>query len=241
MIIGISGVAAAGKDTLADMLVERGKYVKVALADPIKRMVRDAFAFSWTQLWGPSAGRDAPDERYPRERHVWSHGVCACCGARCPVDVAPTDFDQQCYLTPRYALQTLGTEWGRHAYQNVWVDYLIRTAEKLSKEGGYNYSSSSQDGLSHDWRPGDDNWHYDVVVPDVRFQNEIDALRKAGAYLIRIVRPGAGIGGAHTSETEQTKIPNGAFDMVVDNSGTLEDLKICAAQIVEGLALPRGS
>jgi hypothetical protein len=37
MIIGITGRAGAGKDTVADILVERHSFVRVALADEIKR------------------------------------------------------------------------------------------------------------------------------------------------------------------------------------------------------------
>ena len=35
---------------------------------------------------------------------------------------------------PRFALQTLGTEWGR-CYENTWVDYGIRMAQKILAEG----------------------------------------------------------------------------------------------------------
>jgi hypothetical protein len=33
-------------------------------------------------------------------------------------------------LTPRHALQTLGTQWGRACYENVWVDLGIRRAKE---------------------------------------------------------------------------------------------------------------
>jgi hypothetical protein len=66
-----------------------------------------------------------------------------------------------------------------------------------------------------------------VVIPDVRFKNEIDGLRAHGAKLIRIVRSSAGLAGAagqHTSETEQASIPDDAFDTVIQNDGTLAEL-----------------
>lgn len=43
MLIGICGKASAGKDTVADYLVKKYSYKKIALADPIKRMVKDVF------------------------------------------------------------------------------------------------------------------------------------------------------------------------------------------------------
>jgi hypothetical protein len=67
-----------------------------------------------------------------------------------------------------------------------------------------------------------------VVIPDVRFMNEIAAIQAAGGVVIRIVRPGSGLDGAagqHESETEQTLIPDSQFDCVIDNSGTLAELR----------------
>lgn len=77
MIIGISGLvindegvavgtAGSGKDTLADLLRDNDKFVKIALADPLKRIARDVYDFTDEQLWGPSANRNEPDKRYPQ-------------------------------------------------------------------------------------------------------------------------------------------------------------------------------
>src|SRR6266404_2066963 len=122
MLVGLSGLAGSGKDTAADHLVAKHNFVKVSLADPLKRMCRDAFDFTDDQLWGPSEKRNAPDERYRRKptQHML-HGrdfntttdKCYTCGAEKPWP--PGLGGEECfhYLTPRYALQKLGTEWGR--------------------------------------------------------------------------------------------------------------------------------
>ena len=44
MLVGICGKAGAGKDTIGDYLVEKHNFKKIALADPIKRLVKDVFA-----------------------------------------------------------------------------------------------------------------------------------------------------------------------------------------------------
>jgi hypothetical protein len=44
MLVGICGKAGAGKDTIGDYLVEKHDFKKIALADPIKRLVKDVFA-----------------------------------------------------------------------------------------------------------------------------------------------------------------------------------------------------
>lgn len=234
MIIGISGQAGSGKDTAADFLVRSRGFAKVSFADPMKRIARDVYKFSFDQLWGPSEARNAPDKRHSRPHGPFRSDRCACCGIdfggalwRSAPAFQEEARKRPCFLTPRFALQQLGSEWGRTCYPDTWVNYLIDVAQKLSVEGGYSYSKGG--GVRHDWRPGDPNWHTSVVVPDVRFENEIAALRKAGAKLIRITRPGAGLSGAagqHGSETEQNNIPDSLFDAVIKNEGTLEDLRM---------------
>jgi hypothetical protein len=43
MLVGICGKAGSGKDTIGDYLVTRYKFQRIALADPIKRLVKDIF------------------------------------------------------------------------------------------------------------------------------------------------------------------------------------------------------
>jgi len=44
MLVGICGKAGSGKDTVGDYLIDRYGFKKIALADPIKRLVKDIFA-----------------------------------------------------------------------------------------------------------------------------------------------------------------------------------------------------
>ncbi len=195
MIIGLSGLAGAGKDTVADMLYRDG-FAKVSFADPMKRFCMDLFDFTPDQLWGDSENRNAPDVRYPRPDGG--------------------------YLTPRHALQTLGTEWGRRCYDMVWIEYALKIHADLCR-GGYGYDA--EDGIF----VADEEATRHVVIPDVRFSNEMQALRQAGAYMVRIVRPGSGLTGDaanHVSEIGQRAIGDYEFDAILDNSGTLEDLEV---------------
>jgi hypothetical protein len=238
MIIGISGLSNSGKDTCADFLVRKHGFVKVSFADPMKRICRDVYGFSFDQMWGRSSARNAPDERLPREHGPYRDGSCACCGLKTSGYTLPEAIargkQNPCYLTPRFALQQLGSEWGRVCYSSTWVDYAIGVAKKLDVEGGYSYTNVS--GLSHDWRPGDENWKASVVIPDVRFENEVDAIKTAGGKLIRITRPNAGLSGSagqHRSETEQTSIPDSEFDGVIVNGGTLTGLELAVTYEIE--------
>lgn len=211
-IIGISGLAGSGKDTAADFLLEHEGFIKISLADPIKRFAMDVWEFTEEQLWGASQFRNAPDYRY---------------------ELSPNNF-----LTPRHVLQHLGTEGGRAIDYDCWIRYAIRTAKRLleakprelcySQAGGLEYyiEQTSQGEFERD-----ENFPEKVkavIIPDVRFINEVRHIKMAGGKLLRVVRPGAGLQGnfaLHQSEIEMAEIPDSEFDSVIRNTGTLDDLK----------------
>ena len=174
MIIGLVGKSGSGKDTVAGFLKESGAYT-IGLADPLKEFCKEVFDFSDAQLYGPSANRNAIDER-------WG-------------------------ITPRHALQTLGTDWGRSLHPDVWLRYAIRRAKVLEAACRT------------------------VVITDCRFQNEAAAIQAAGGEIWKIERPGAGLSGAagdHASEQEIDRIPAHRFIM---NDGSLEDLRAAVIRI----------
>lgn len=211
MIIGICGQAGSGKDTAADFLVKDHGFAKLSFADPMKRFCQEIFDFTDEQLWGPSSARNAPDLRYPRK---FGDGEISADERMVPVATE--------YLTPRYALQKLGTEWGRDCYEPIWVEYALRMAKNLDGLPGRMYTA--QRGLRATMGPA----LAGVAIPDCRFRNEILAVRNAGGKVIRIVRPGAGLQGAastHKSETEMNELPDDLFDVILENTGTLERLR----------------
>lgn len=209
MIIGLVGLAGSGKDTVADMLQRFHGFRKVAFADPLKRIARDVYDFTDEQLWGPSEYRNAADLRYPRETS--------------PGGVVN-------YLSPRYALQTLGTEWGRDCYADTWVDMGIRIArELLDPNGGKDYDAKV--GVFRSTCPPPAG----VVFSDCRFVNEERKIKAAGGKVVRIVRPGAGLAGAaglHASEVEQLQIK---ADVEIVNAGTLDELRENVRGMVESI------
>ena len=94
-------------------------------------------------------------------------------------------------VSTRHMLQTLGTEWGRDGIGNdFWIDVFER----------YNAGQC-------------------VIVPDVRFENEADLVRKNG-ILIHVKGRG-GIDGNHVSE-QAVSIKDG--DVVISNDGSLSEL-----------------
>lgn len=91
--------------------------------------------------------------------------------------------------TPRYAMQTIGTEWGRDLIDsNLWIRAWQSALAKVPTGVG-------------------------VVVDDCRFPNEAAAVQAAGGILVRIERSGAGAGAAgHVSEAHALRaiwtVPN---------------------------------
>jgi len=87
-------------------------------------------------------------------------------------------LDQLGGKTLRYALQTLGTEWGRDTiFGELWCDAVIRDIKNMPVGSK-------------------------VVIDDARFPNEFLALRGVGASVVKIIRRGssAGDGAGHESE-----------------------------------------
>jgi hypothetical protein len=120
-------------------------------------------------------------------------------------------------LTPRKALQLLGTEWGRACHPEVWTRPALAVAAQVLR-GGVVYSP--QQGLAP--APGCPAAR-GAVFADCRFRSEFDAVKKAGGKMIRIYRPGFP-GDGHASEMEQRSIRDDEFDAVISNDGTLWDL-----------------
>lgn len=253
-IVGISGNTGSGKDTVADKFVAEG-YVKISLADPMKRLASKVFCFSEPQLWGPSGYRNQWDERFfigadewrssERRLHAesmpWLRELMPSMGEDVLYDAQKSLIDwftklrrDHPDLSPRVCLQLLGTEWGREACdEDVWVDLMSRTAERLLESKEYAYDRLF--GLH--W--AESSVPAGVVVPDVRFENELLFFKRNNCSVIKVVRPGTD-GAAvstgitqHKSETEQAGFDPSLFSVTIENEGTLEDLLTTATVLAE--------
>lgn len=122
-------------------------------------------------------------------------------------------------LTPRYTLQTLGTEWGRSINHSVWNDWAKRAAFKLLN-GGHAYVANdgvvSKTDDPHLAETKDPDW---VVVIDGRFRNEILNIKAVGGVAVRIVNPTSfkQSFSDHRSETELGGVPGHFYDMILLN------------------------
>jgi hypothetical protein len=102
-------------------------------------------------------------------------------------------------VTMRHLLQTLGTDWGRNM---IGPDLWVRSA----RERVVNLHKTTH-----------------VVVDDVRFEDEAAMIREAGGLVIHLRRERRlDYGLSHVSEAG---ISVGAKDVVIDNNGSIEDLR----------------
>lgn len=146
MIIGLTGYAGAGKSAAAAILAENG-WGRAKFAAPLKNMLR-------CLLLGQGLTT--------REVERMIEG-----------DLKEVPSDLLCGRSPRQAMQTLGTEWGRTCIgDTLWIDAALR-------------------GFSGP-----------TVFDDCRFQNEADAIRARGGVVMRIYRPGVGPVNGHISEAQ---------------------------------------
>lgn len=114
-----------------------------------------------------------------------------------------------CGMTPRYAMQTLGTEWGRNFIgKDVWVHCLNRQLMKYVQEGE----------------------HKKFVIDDLRFKNEelyIRGLEYGScvpivSHIWKVIRPTSKWDGSdHVSETELNEVDT---DLHIMNDSSKEAL-----------------
>lgn len=222
MIIGLSGKAGAGKDSVADYLVNYYDFAKVSFADPIKRAAMDWWDFSYEQLWGGSEFRNQPDRRYMvSHKHQIKEYYDA--GSLEPITIEEPVYE---YLTPRKALQTIGSDIARSLDKDVWLRYGINIAKQLL---------DNPNALDYDRTKGiirknksKRNAIRGIVIPDARFTNELLRIKKEDGLIVRINRPGAGLKGdaaKHCSETEHQNWSDDKFDYCLQNDCTLDELK----------------
>jgi aromatic ring-cleaving dioxygenase len=94
--------------------------------------------------------------------------------------------------------QTLGTEWGRElVHPQLWVMMAQRRWDAARAAG------------------------IDLVITDVRFENEVEWLRGAGGRLIYLARPDAEPVSAHASEQYSTAT---LADWLIYNDKTIDIL-----------------
>ena len=102
-------------------------------------------------------------------------------------------------MTPRQMFQMEGTEAGRNIFGgDIWIKRFMLS---------YNLLKHTDD----------------IIVPDVRFDNERSILESMGGVIVEIRRDSAGLDGSRAEHISESGLSLPA-DYVIDNNGTLEEL-----------------
>jgi len=122
------------------------------------------------------------------------------------------DMGPEWGMTYRDLLQKLGTEAMRNGlHENVWVNALF---------ADYHFNIEKDEQMP--------NW----LITDCRFPNELEAVKTHKGITIKVIRDsGNTIGTTHASETALDDYTE--WDYVVDNNGSIEDLKTQVFSILE--------
>lgn len=204
-IIGLTGAAGAGKDTVCGFALEwceeHGlKAERLAFADPLKVSAAACFGMSRAKAlefcnWMKQPGVFVTVERLEGEGDL-------------PVSVAEASGVRGKTVTGRQFLQLYGTEAHRDVFgSEFWVEV---TERKLAERAGTDVDV--------------------VFLTDPRFPNEAKMIHKHGGEIWEVVRPGQSKVEAHASEAG---LPEGAIEFQIHNSSNLDALRVLVRSVCE--------
>ena len=147
-------------------------------------------------------------------------------------------------LTVRQLLQEIGTEAMRDViHPNIWVNALFADYKsKFADKEGFTTYNKIEDAQGNDIgitvkikdNPLFEPTHFpNWIITDMRFPNELEAVKNRGGISIRVNRPYSTVAGDngipatfnhaqfHPSETA---LDNAEFDHIINNNGTIEEL-----------------
>jgi hypothetical protein len=175
-LIGIHApVPGSGKTTIANFLVEEFNYHRIPFAEPLKLMTRTLLqCFGYSKSYGDKLLNDP---------------------------VLKEQILPELDVTPRFMMQTLGTEWGRKTiHSEIWLMAWKHSVEEL---GIYGH----------------------VVVDDVRFPNELEIVKShPSSTLWWVERPCAVVNNEVMAHSSQQPLDRLQFNRTFVNSGTINDL-----------------
>lgn len=193
-VIALSGKAGVGKDTLADVLVKRYEFTKIAFADPLRNICARVFYLD-PAMFIDRDKKDADMRRIYVDFHdldAIRHIVENEWGIEVTHDAreAMEELHGKELNTPRDVLRCIGNMLRETVDPDIWINLALK---KIKETKGK------------------------VVITDARFENERDALNRIGAILVLIKRNDNG----QTAEHEFDLGTDDEYDVVFTNNGTL--------------------
>lgn len=202
-IIGLSGPACSGKDTVADLLVTHAGFHKISFADALRAEVANAFLIDQVFL----------TQRETKEQPMRCLALSRCLDQNFAISMAgvcmETDpqFDVDAPRSPRQIMQWWGTDYRRHQQEDYWVSKAANEIRQLYQQQGFSNR---------------------VVLADCRFADEAAMVRELGGQIWQIKRDGTHVmPGAHVSEVSGAEFQP---DVILNNNHTVKHLCECALE-----------
>jgi len=212
IVIGIGGDLESGKDTAADFIIKlRKNYKKLHFAENLKRMCMVAFNLSEHDVY-TEEGKKTPFAE-PKE-FTYEAAIEICHWAKNVNDFPDNGYFakvitlannnpnsiypmREVFRTPREILQYVGTEVCREC---IFIDYHVDVVRKQMYRAFH-------DG-------------YNVVIADMRFENERDFVSMMGGKKLVIRNPELNKGhiGITGHKSENSLGPDGEYDHVINNT-----------------------
>lgn len=176
-IIGFDGYAGCGKDTCAQVLIDRYGFVKVAFADALREFCSETFNLPMNMF----LDRDLKEKPFTNpiilnKEHLQK--FCDLTGyANQWIWCAKHEGTE--LVSPRHLLQFMGTQVGRHTLKDtIWLDHYVKRIQGLDR----------------------------VVTPDARFTNERNLIKKMKGRVVWVEREGVTAPSSHSSENDKWKL-----------------------------------
>jgi hypothetical protein len=178
-VVCVSGKAGSGKDTMGAVLVKNHGFKRIALADPLRDLCSRVFRIPFNDFLDQNKKDAELDSIITLDFHhvdkireivELEWGFEISYPARERME----EYFGEEFETPRDILKLVGTELLReNVREDIWIALAMNKIAELK---------------------------CNVVVTDVRFQNERDVFSKAGAIMCLIKRPSVDKEDEHSSE-----------------------------------------
>jgi hypothetical protein len=204
MILGISGRARAGKDTLADLFVKDFGFIRVSFADSLKEICSQAFDIKLSNFYDDTLKDKKWDSPVILTENIANNLLELIQSKGISINESQKELFRKeavgfSFTSPRDLLQRVGTDLCRKTIDDqIWINIFIN---KISKSEGF------------------------YVSADVRFKNEREAIAKLGGKNILIVRPDLPDITLNSHESEILGCDTYMIDVTVINDSTVNILK----------------
>jgi adenylate kinase family enzyme len=135
------------------------------------------------------------------------------------------EIDPRWNVSPRTLFQVIGTNFAQY-----WLMLKLPELEEKVKMKHFWVKRFEM------WYEEESNKNKNVVITDVRFQHEVDAIKSKNGIIIKLINSDSiKSTDRHVSETESESISKKDIDYTIDNNSTIDELYKKINVILKGL------